>query len=97
MPLWALWSWREKYLPSDLHTQSHCFIKAVSDLQTVTFASFEKGMLMVLGFGLLLWECKRAQEVEADDPEITNLDFLLDSNLGVVRTVSSDKLRRERR
>ena len=40
-------------------------------------------MLAVLGFGLLLRECKRAQEVEADDPEVADLDFLLNSRLGV--------------
>ncbi|KIM59754.1 hypothetical protein SCLCIDRAFT_27142 [Scleroderma citrinum Foug A] len=85
IPLWASWSWREKYLPSDLHTQHNCFIEAVSDFQTVTFASSERGMLVVLGFGLLLRECQRAQEVEADVPEMANLDFLLDSSLGVER------------
>ena len=40
-------------------------------------------MLAVLGFGLLLRECKRAQEAEADDPEVADLDFLLNSRLGV--------------
>ena len=40
---------------------------------------------MMLGFGLLLQECQRAQEVEADDPEMANLDFLLNSSLSVER------------
>ena len=86
MPLWASWSWREKYLPPNLHTQHSCFTEAVAGLETAACSSFDKGMsVAVLGFGLLLRECKRAQEVEADDPGVADLDFLLNSRLGVER------------
>ncbi|KAG6328541.1 hypothetical protein ID866_10548 [Astraeus odoratus] len=49
------------------------------------FASSLKGVHVVLGLGLLLRECKRAQEAEDDDPEVAGLDFLLNSILGIRR------------
>ncbi|KAI6120239.1 hypothetical protein EDD16DRAFT_1518985 [Pisolithus croceorrhizus] len=40
---------------------------------------------VVLGLGLLLRECSHAQEVEEDDPLVSYLQFLLNSELGIRR------------
>ncbi|KAI6127211.1 hypothetical protein F5141DRAFT_1210555 [Pisolithus sp. B1] len=49
------------------------------------FSSSSRGLEVVLGLGLLLRECSHAQEVEEDDPLVSNLNFLLNSKLGVQR------------
>ncbi|KAI6010351.1 hypothetical protein EDC04DRAFT_2610219 [Pisolithus marmoratus] len=38
---------------------------------------------VVLGLGLLLRECSNAQEVDEDDPLVSHLQFLLNSELGI--------------
>ncbi|KAI6036707.1 hypothetical protein BKA83DRAFT_4120397 [Pisolithus microcarpus] len=43
------------------------------------------GFGVALGLGLLLRECSHAQEVEEDDPLVTGLQFLLNSELGIQR------------
>ncbi|KAI6105233.1 hypothetical protein EDD16DRAFT_1524337 [Pisolithus croceorrhizus] len=40
---------------------------------------------VVLGLGLLLRECSHAQDVEEDDPLVSHLQFLLNSELGIRR------------
>ncbi|KAI6037862.1 hypothetical protein EDC04DRAFT_2604519 [Pisolithus marmoratus] len=77
MPVWATWAWSAQYLPADIHMDGSSFWKALGKLQSAR--------LVVLGFGLLLRECKWAQEVEPDDPEVADLDFLLNSEPGVER------------
>ncbi|KAI6160724.1 hypothetical protein EDD17DRAFT_1760196 [Pisolithus thermaeus] len=49
------------------------------------FSSSSRGLEVVLGLGLLLRECSHAQEVEEDDPMVSELNFLLNSKLGVQR------------
>ncbi|KAI6112737.1 hypothetical protein F5141DRAFT_1214031 [Pisolithus sp. B1] len=49
------------------------------------FSSSSRGLEVVLGLGLLLRECSHAQEVEEDDPLVSNLNFLLNSKLGLQR------------
>ena len=83
MPVWASWTWRSKYLPEEMHLNGECFWKSLGQLQSARFNSSLKGVRVLLGFGLLLRECNRAQEVEDDDPEVSGLKFLLNSNLSV--------------
>ncbi|KAI6014703.1 hypothetical protein EDC04DRAFT_2608941 [Pisolithus marmoratus] len=85
MPVWATWAWSAQYLPADIHMDGSSFWKALGKLQSARFGCSLKGLQVVLGFGLLLRECKWAQEVEPDDPEVADLDFLLNSELGVER------------
>ncbi|KAI5998601.1 hypothetical protein EDD15DRAFT_2193972 [Pisolithus albus] len=85
LPEWALWTWGAKYLPEHIHLDRDSFLKALAQLEGEKFGSFNQGGPIVLGLGLLLRECNRAQEVEEDDPEVSHLDFLLNSNLGIQR------------
>ncbi|KAI5982237.1 hypothetical protein EDD15DRAFT_2378085 [Pisolithus albus] len=85
LPEWALWTWGAKYLPEHIHLDKDSFLKALAQLEGEKFGSFNQGGPIVLGLGLLLRECNRAQEVEEDDPEVSHLDFLLNSNLGIQR------------
>ncbi|KAI5987924.1 hypothetical protein EDC04DRAFT_2912705 [Pisolithus marmoratus] len=85
MPVWATWAWSDQYLPADIHMDGSSIWKALGKLQSARFGCSLKGLQVVLGFGLLLRECKWAQEVEPDDPEVADLDFLLNSELGVER------------
>jgi len=50
-------------------------------LHDFKFANREEGMLIILGFGLLLRECWRAVEVESDDEDSPK--FLHESLLGM--------------
>ena len=52
-------------------------------LHTYTFADRDEGTLVVLGFGLLLCECWRVVEAEADDENIPQ--FIQESLLGKKR------------
>ncbi|KAI6044620.1 hypothetical protein EDC04DRAFT_2889687 [Pisolithus marmoratus] len=83
LPLWATWTWSAKYLPQEIHLESACFWKALGELQSVRFTSSSLGGQVVLGLGLLLRECSHAQEVEEDDPLVSHLQFLLNSELGI--------------
>ncbi|KAI6161827.1 hypothetical protein EDD17DRAFT_1758362 [Pisolithus thermaeus] len=85
LPEWALWTWGAKYLPEHIHLDRDSFLKALAQLEGEKFGSFNQGGPIVLGLGLLLRECNQAQEVEEDDPEVSHLDFLLNSNLGIQR------------
>ncbi|KAI5982070.1 hypothetical protein EDC04DRAFT_2616956 [Pisolithus marmoratus] len=85
MPVWATWAWSAEYLPADIHLKGTSFWKSLQQLQSARFGCSLKGLQVVLGLGLLLRECKWAQEVEPDDPKVADLDFLLSSELGVER------------
>ncbi|KAI5992062.1 hypothetical protein EDC04DRAFT_2613711 [Pisolithus marmoratus] len=85
MPVWATWTWSAQYLPEDIHLNGTSFWKALQKLQSARFSCSLKGFQVVLGFGLLLRECKWDQEVDPDDPAVADLDFLLNSELGVKR------------
>ncbi|KAI6006638.1 hypothetical protein F5J12DRAFT_892812 [Pisolithus orientalis] len=85
LPEWASWTWSAQYLPQEIHANGGSFWKALSQLQSQRFTSRVKGLPVVLGFGMLWRECKRAQEVEEDDPEVANLGFLLDSKPDISR------------
>ncbi|KAI6046732.1 hypothetical protein EDC04DRAFT_2887576 [Pisolithus marmoratus] len=83
LPHWATWTWSAKYLPQEIHLESTCFWKALGELQSARFTSSSLGEEVVLGLGLLLRECSHAQEVEEDDPLVSHLQFLLNSELGI--------------
>ncbi|KAI6008945.1 hypothetical protein EDC04DRAFT_2610795 [Pisolithus marmoratus] len=83
LPHWATWTWSAKYFPQEIHLESTCFWKALGELQSVRFTSSSLGGQVVLGLGLLLRECSHAQEVEEDDPLVSHLQFLLNSELGI--------------
>ncbi|KAI6160852.1 hypothetical protein EDD17DRAFT_1760029 [Pisolithus thermaeus] len=84
-PCWATWTWSAKYLPEEIHLDLGAFWKAIAELQSARFGSSSRGLEVVLGLGLLLRECSHAQEVEEDDPVVSNLHFLVNSKLGVHR------------
>jgi hypothetical protein len=63
------WSWSERYLPEDIHSESSEFDTALSSLEGYTFSDHDQGALVVLGFGLLLRDCWAAVEVEVDDED----------------------------
>ena len=69
LPIWASWDWDQKYLSYDVHVDLKAFDSAVGLLRDYKFADCDKGILVILGFGLLLRECWRAVEVEGDDED----------------------------
>ncbi|KAI6041725.1 hypothetical protein EDC04DRAFT_2601507 [Pisolithus marmoratus] len=83
IPHWETWTWSAKYLPQEIHLESACFWKALGELQSARFKSSSLGEEVVLGLGQLLRECSHAQEVEEDDPLVSHLQFLLNSELGI--------------
>ncbi|KAI6148182.1 hypothetical protein EDD17DRAFT_1767010 [Pisolithus thermaeus] len=84
-PHWATWTWSAKYLPEEIHLDLGAFQKAIAELQSARIGSSSRGLEVVLGLGLLLRECSHAQEVEEDDPVVSNLHFLVNYKLGVQR------------
>ncbi|KAI6156267.1 hypothetical protein EDD17DRAFT_1512592 [Pisolithus thermaeus] len=84
-PCWATWTWSAKYLPEEIHSDLGAFQKAIAELQSARFGSSSRGLEVVLGLGLLLMEYSHAQEVEEDDPVVSNLHFLVNSKLSVQR------------
>ncbi|KAI6137275.1 hypothetical protein F5141DRAFT_1209603 [Pisolithus sp. B1] len=84
-PHWATWTWSAKYLPEEIHSDLGAFQRAIGELQSARFGSSSRGLEVVLGLGLLLRECSHAQEVEEDDPVVSNLHFLVNSKIGVQR------------
>ncbi|KAI6040540.1 hypothetical protein EDC04DRAFT_2893928 [Pisolithus marmoratus] len=70
LPEWALWTWGAKYLAEDIHLEGDSFLKALDQLEGEKFGSCLQGGPV---------------EVEEDDPEVSHLDFLLNSNLGIQR------------
>jgi hypothetical protein len=81
LPVWASWLWGHKYLPGEIHAKKDGFHAALSAFRRYSFVDHNKGTPVVLGLGLLLRECWRAVEVEADDSNSPN--FLRKSVLGV--------------
>lgn len=81
LPVWASWRWGWKYLPAEIHAKKEEFSAALSALRRHTFTDRNKGTAVVLGLGLLLRECWRVVEVEADDSNIPG--FLRGSVLSV--------------
>jgi hypothetical protein len=83
LPVWLSWDWSEKYLPVAIHADWDEFDAALDSLIDYEFADRDQGILVALGFGLLLRECWRAVEVEDDDESFPK--FLQESFLGTRR------------
>jgi hypothetical protein len=80
LPVWASWDWSQKYLPDAVHADWDECDAALDLFCDYEFADHNQGILVVLGFGLLLRECGRAVEVEDDDESAPK--FLQESFLG---------------
>ncbi|KIK73326.1 hypothetical protein PAXRUDRAFT_20982 [Paxillus rubicundulus Ve08.2h10] len=87
IPKWAAWSWGFGYLPEDIHSQGDVFRTAVVQLKDACWNSATRGTPVVLGFSLLLQECRHTQDYEEDDEnsEITAPPYLANSQLGIAR------------
>jgi hypothetical protein len=67
LPKWASWTWADGYLPSEVHLEDRASIDALHLFGDYKFVSSSNGIQVALGLGLLLRECNRAQEYEADE------------------------------
>ncbi|KAG2335305.1 hypothetical protein BDR05DRAFT_954177, partial [Suillus weaverae] len=83
LPLWASWTWSQAYLPQAIHGNMETAVTALEDLSTYQFDSRGTGRIVILGLGLLLRECRRAQEHEADEASADVPNYLGNSILGV--------------
>lgn len=70
-----------------MHSQADAFRVAVAQLRDASWNSATRGTPVVLGFGLLLRECRRAQDYEKDDENGENMVplFFSNSRLGIER------------
>jgi hypothetical protein len=83
LPVWASWTWSEAYLPQNIHNDVQSSSVALEELENYIIKSRGWGMIVVLGLGLLLRECCRAQEYEADEAGDDVPQYLGDSILGI--------------
>ncbi|KAG1841753.1 hypothetical protein F4604DRAFT_1939270 [Suillus subluteus] len=83
LPVWASWTWSEAYLPQNMHDNFQSSFLALEELENYTIKSRDWGMIVVLGLGLLLCECSRAQEYEADEAGDDVPEYLGNSILGI--------------
>ncbi|KAG1721979.1 uncharacterized protein EDB91DRAFT_1256267 [Suillus paluster] len=82
LPIWVSWTWSQAYLPKDIHENMETASAALENLLNYKFNSRGWGMIVVLGLGLLLRECRRAQEYEEDEATDDVPDYLGNSILG---------------
>lgn len=66
-PAWATWSWERSYLPDTLHASDDELHKFLQVIDGAKISGLASAMRLALGFGMLLRECKRAIEYEADE------------------------------
>ncbi|KAG1849745.1 hypothetical protein F4604DRAFT_1934773 [Suillus subluteus] len=83
LPVWASWTWSEAYLSQNMHDNFQSSFLALEELENYTIKSCGWGMIVVLGLGLLLRECSRAQEYEADEAGDHVPEYLGNSVLGI--------------
>ena len=85
LPKWASWTWQQKYLPKDIHQSDEAFQGALSELQNYLWKSRNYVTAVVLGLGLLIRDCWRAQELEQpeDGEPTTAPKFLYSLLLGI--------------
>ncbi|KAG2048692.1 hypothetical protein BDR06DRAFT_1012741 [Suillus hirtellus] len=81
LPVWASWTWSQAYLPQDIHEDMKIASVALEHLSNYQFNSRGWGMVVALGLGLLLCECRHAQEYEADEAGDDVPDYLGNSIL----------------
>ncbi|KAG1746050.1 uncharacterized protein EDB91DRAFT_1246181 [Suillus paluster] len=76
LPIWVSWTWSQAYLPKDIHENMETASAALENLLNYKFNSRGWGMIVVLGLGLLLRECRHAQEYEEDEATDDVPDYL---------------------
>ncbi|KAG2111725.1 uncharacterized protein F5147DRAFT_771864 [Suillus discolor] len=67
LPGWSSWTWSEEYLPQNMHYDIQASFTALKELENYIIRSRGWSMIVVLGLGLLLHECRHTQEYEADE------------------------------
>ncbi|KAG1883236.1 hypothetical protein F4604DRAFT_1677596 [Suillus subluteus] len=67
LPQWADWSWRESYLPENLHGSQDMVKASLKLLTKAPIRSSYSATLVVLGLGLILRDCKHVIEYEEDE------------------------------
>ncbi|KAG1753351.1 hypothetical protein EDB19DRAFT_1903006 [Suillus lakei] len=82
-PTWATWSWEGSYLPNSVHSEDGTVLKFLETATSAKITSLASGMWVTLGLGLLLRECKRAIEYEADEPPQNTPTYIGTSTLGI--------------
>ncbi|KAG1718762.1 hypothetical protein EDB19DRAFT_1920080 [Suillus lakei] len=82
-PTWATWSWEGSYLPDSVHSEDGTVLKFLETATSAKITSLASGMRVTLGLGLLLRECKRAIEYEADEPPQNTPTYIGTSTLGI--------------
>ena len=83
LPDWASWTWSKSYLPQNMHQDVQESSAALDDLSNYKFKSVGRGLLVILGLGLLLRECQYAQDHEPDEAGGDVPDYLTQSVLGI--------------
>ncbi|KAG1870310.1 hypothetical protein F4604DRAFT_1926547 [Suillus subluteus] len=82
-PAWATWSWEGSYLPSDLHSVDGEARKFLEMSVSTKISGLVSAMRVSLGLGLLLRECKRAIEYEADEATSDTPPYISSSKLDI--------------
>ncbi|KAG2139782.1 hypothetical protein DEU56DRAFT_755530 [Suillus clintonianus] len=83
LSVWASWMWSEAYLPQNIHNDIQASFVALEELGNYVIKSRVLGIIVVLGFGLLLHKCCCAQEYETDEAGDDMPQYLGDSILGI--------------
>ncbi|KAG0703423.1 hypothetical protein DFH29DRAFT_998562 [Suillus ampliporus] len=95
LPTWADWSWRETYLPEDIHTSYAALVASLNTLQTCPISGSPSVMPVVLGIGLLYRESKRVIEYEEDEADPNTPSYLPHSIFDLQFLVALDNAVRE--
>ncbi|KAG1850368.1 hypothetical protein DFJ58DRAFT_842443 [Suillus subalutaceus] len=66
-PTWAMWSWERSYLPNTMHSLDRELQESLEIIKAAKISGSMSAMRVALGLGMLLRECKRAIEYEADE------------------------------
>ncbi|KAG1884556.1 hypothetical protein F4604DRAFT_1676680 [Suillus subluteus] len=90
LPTWADWSWRETYLPEDIHTSYEALVDSLNKLQTCPISGPPSAMPVVLGVGLLYRESKRVIEYEEDEADPNTPSYLPHSAIDLQFLVALD-------
>jgi len=51
IPIWASWTWSEKYLPQNMHEDIDSSSAALEDLGNYKITSHRWGIIVILGLG----------------------------------------------
>ncbi|KIM52189.1 hypothetical protein SCLCIDRAFT_11947 [Scleroderma citrinum Foug A] len=85
LPKWVSWTWNHQYLPKKIYSSGDAFQASLSQLKDFPWKSCNYGTLVMLGLGLLIQDCWRAQEMEEpeDGEQMGTPSYLYSSLLGV--------------